>query len=271
MNSAVSVHYAVQTCDSQSYQSSKRFCGTDRTLLSKKSMMSLINSIEDSVKKNPQCQHHVMIYKDRVSQDLDQFLDILTQKNSRPNISISQADLSPGSGIVDSISKCYQWLDNYGKDLVFQIQDDYLFAKSAIFDSIDQFFVAMNEHDTQPIIQPFNDITYWAFGYKNRSTPRLISLGKQGYWIQIYDTSCSFMTSHWQFRQHWDLYNKFLDLIPDLGKPQAKLENASLNYMFTQRGVLGLAPINTLSHHMQTQPDLYVPWQPLWDSIDVNI
>lgn len=271
MTQRVDIHYAVQICDTASYQGSKRFCGDDRTLLSKKSLTSLFLSIEKSLTLNNQGRHNVLLLCDRITDECNQFLDNTIDRFGSEHVHIQRQNLWPKSGIVQSIRQCYQWLDDYGKDLVFQIQDDYLFEPQALGNCIDQFFVAMNEHDTQPIIQPFNDITYWAFGYKNRSTPRLISLGKQGYWIQIYDTSCSFMTSHWQFRQHWDLYDKFFNLIPDFGKPQAKLENASLNYMFTQRGVLGLAPINTLSHHMQTQPDLYVPWQPLWDSIDVNI
>jgi len=271
MKNSITIHYAVQVCDTKSYQSSNRFCGDNRTLLSKKSLRSLIQSIEHAAQQHLHCFHHVMIVKDKVSSELNQFIETLLSRNKEPNVQIESHDLYPESGIVDSIRYCYKWLDKHGKNLVFQIQDDYLFCPTAILNSIDQFYIIFNELQTHSIIQPFNDITYWGFTYKNQTTPRLISLGKQGYWIQIYDTSCSFLTSHWQFRQHWDLYEKFFKLIPDLGKPDAKLENASLNYMFTQKGVLGLTPVNTLSHHMQTQPDLYVDWRPIWDSIDVDI
>jgi hypothetical protein len=212
-----------------------------------------------------------MIVSDSISIELEQFIKKLIQSNTNTNICIEHHNLHPKTGIADSIRYCYQWLTDNGQHLVFQVQDDYLFCESAINDSIGHFYAVKHEADTHPIIQPFNDVTYWAFQYKNRSTPRLISLGKNGYWVQIYDTSCSFLTSHWQFVQHWDLYEKFFELLPKVTPEKFSLENESLNHIFVYRGVLGLAPINTLSHHMQTQPDLYVKWQPLWDNIDVDI
>lgn len=270
MTQQLEVHYAVQICDQASYQGKARFCGSDRTQLSKKSLISLFNAIRATLTGRNSVKHTVLLLHDNTSENLQNFLQKLQTRYQCTALSIEIASLSPRSGIVDSIRQCYQWLDQNGRDLVFQVQDDYLFCESAIVDSIDHYFTSGGDCQTQPIIQPFNDIHYWAVGYKNRSTPRLVSLGKKGYWIQIYDTSCSFMTSHWQFRQHWDLYDRFFDLIPNLGKPDAKLENDSLNYMFTRRGVLGLTPINTLSHHIQTQPDLYVDWRPIWDSINEN-
>ena len=50
------------------------------------------------------------------------------------------------------------------------------------------------------------------------------------------------------------------------------LEQRSLNYMFVQRGVLGLVPVNSLAWHMQMEEDRdpYIPWQPIWDAIDVD-
>ena len=81
--------------------------------------------------------------------------------------------------------------------------------------------------------------------------------------------SCSFLTSHQQFNQHWDLYDKFLELID---KGDDKLENKSLNYILTQRGVLGIVPVNTLSFHLQsdTEKDPHIDYKPLWESIEVT-
>jgi len=270
MTTQIKIHYAVQVCDTASYQGSKRFCGDDRTLLSKKSLTSLLNSIKNTTDTHSNVLHEILIIYDNTSNDLLSYIEKLVEKFQSQCIHIELQSLKPRTGIVDSIRYCYQWLDEHGQDLVFQIQDDYLFSIPTITDCLDHFYLTVNELNTHPVIQPFNDITYWAFGYKNRPTPRLISLGKNGYWIQIYDTSCSFMTSHWQFRQHWDLYDRFFHLIPNLGKKDSKLENDSLNYIFTKRAVLGLTPINTLSHHIQTQPDLYIDWRPLWDSIAVD-
>lgn len=263
------VHYAVQTCDVKSFQNPERFCGSDRTLLCKKSIRSLINSIQHCGTARPDTKHVINIIKDTCSEDLSSYLQTLVQENAHDNIDIQLSDLGAATGIVASIRNCYEWLDRAGQDLVFQVQDDYLFSVACVQDSVEHFYTALSDTQTECIIQPYNDITYWYFQYKNRSTPRLISLGKKGYWIQIYDTSCSFLTSHRQFRQHWDLYERFFELIPTATSDNPVLENRSLNYMFTQRGVLGLAPVNTLSHHIQTQPDLYVDWRALWDDIKV--
>jgi hypothetical protein len=81
--------------------------------------------------------------------------------------------------------------------------------------------------------------------------------------------SCSFLTSHQQFSQHWDLYNYFFELIDK--KETNKLENVSLNYMLAKRGVLGLIPINSLAFHLQSdlEKDPYIDWESLWNSINL--
>jgi hypothetical protein len=265
----VKIHYAVQCCDVKSYQNSQRICGDDRTLLSKKSIKSLLNSIKRCHELKLKTKHHVMIVEDNASQELIEFVKKEIQNGSTEDVIIELHSLKPKTGIVDSIRYCYEWLDKNGKDIVFQIQDDYLFSVDAIHESVNHFFLVLNELQTHAIIQPFNDVNYWLHEYRNKSTPRLISLGQKGYWIQIYDTSCSFLTSHQQFVRHWDLYDKFFELIPKANAENNVLENRSLNYMFTKKNVLGLTPINTLSHHIQSQPDLYVDWKSIWNETEV--
>jgi hypothetical protein len=65
------------------------------------------------------------------------------------------------------------------------------------------------------------------------------------------------------------LYDKFLHLTEHKDKG---LERKSLNYLFTQRGILGLVPINSMAFHMQSdfEKDPYIDWKPIWDSINVT-
>ena len=262
----IKVHYAIQVCDSASYQGSERFCGKDRTLLSKKSILSLLESIEFCLAdKQNSSEHLVHIIYDNSSDNLIGWLHCLSEKYS--NIKISLESLAK-TGIVESIRRCYQWLTDNGSQFIFQVQDDYLFDRSAIKESINIFYNLYNKTQTHAIIQPFNDVNYWATEYRYRATPRCIELGTKGYWIQIYDTSCSFFTTHWQFCRHWDLYEEFFRLIPL--REKNNLENKSLNYMFTKRAVLGMTPVNTLSHHIQVTPDPYVDWRNIWDGIKVD-
>ena len=115
------------------------------------------------------------------------------------------------------------------------------------------------------IVSPFNDFWLWLAVYRNSCTPRTVIVGKNRYWIQYYDMSCSFMTSHEQFSKHWDLYHMFFEL---LDKKDPNLERYSLNYMLTQRGVLGLIPVNSIAYQMQTEleQDPHKDWRELCHS-----
>ena len=264
----ICVNYAVQVCDLASYQGGSRFCGDDRTILSKKSLQSLINSIAHCVDQRPSVQHHVMMVHDHTSEDLIKWITAMIDRHNGQSMTLELHALAPRTGIADSIEYCYQWLQQNHSDLIFQVQDDYLFDSWAIYDSLDQFYQIYQDCGIHAVIQPFNDISHWNHLYKNSATPRMISTGCHGYWIQIYDTSCSFMTSQWQFNQHWDLYREFFRLIPE--KSPHGLESRSLNHMFTRRGVLGMTPVNTLSHHIQQYPDPYQSWKKIWDQINIH-
>jgi predicted ribosome-associated RNA-binding protein Tma20 len=265
----VQIHYAVQLCDVFSYQNSRRFCVDDRTLLSKKSIKSLLNSIKKCYELKPYTQHNVMIVEDNASEQLIEFVKKMILEESTENIKIELHSLKPKTGMVESIKYCYEWLSKNGKNIVFQVQDDYLFSLDAIHDSINQFFIVLDELKTHAIIQPFNDYYVWFNNSRNECTPRLISPGQNGYWIQIYNATCSFLTSHEEFNKHWDLYTEFFRLIPLATPENDMLENYSLNYMFVHKGVLGLTPINTLSHHIQFYPDPYISWEKIWNETEV--
>jgi hypothetical protein len=78
------------------------------------------------------------------------------------------------------------------------------------------------------------------------------------------------MTSHTQFNKHWDLYEKFFSINPSKGI-NGDLEAISLNYMLTQRGVLGITPVNSLALHMQGEQEVdpYIDWKEKWNQIKV--
>ena len=274
----ISIHYAFQACDIKSFQGLTRFCGDDRTELSKKSIKSLLMSIENCVEQQPNTVHHVAIIDDHSSDALKEYHKKCQQEFAGTNIKIDIISLDDKQGIAATIGECYHWLSKNGKDLVFQVQDDYMFTTTAIYEMIDLFMQIRNETGSDCVVNPWNDPWLWKAVYRNKPTPRTVIIGSGRYWIQYYDMSCSFMTSHTQFEQHWDLYNMFLFLTGKLAAKDKKfngtndLENRSLNYMFTQRNVLGLVPVDSLAFHMQSDLELdpHQDWRPIWDSIDVT-
>lgn len=267
----INVHYALQVCDafSNSREHSERYCSNDRTLISKKCIRSFMESVKYVSKEKPEVLHTIKIFNDHSSDDLVSFVEDLVKQYSSENIIIEVESLSE-SGIMYSIGKCYEWLKENGKDLVYQVQDDYLFKDDAIFQMIDIFMQVFNDIETMPIVSPFNYPHYWnCKSYKYKSTPRMIVPGKNQYWIQCYDISCSFLTGHQQFVNNWDMIEYFLTLDP---KDSDKLENVSLNRILVDRGQLGLMPFSSLSLHMQSEleKDPYVDWVPLWNKHRVD-
>ena len=64
----------------------------------------------------------------------------------------------------------------------------------------------------------------------------------------------------------------FFYMIDKVNSENNDLENKSINYILTQRGVLGLVPGCNLSFHLQSdiEKDPHIDYRPLWDSIDIT-
>lgn len=267
------IHYALQTCDVSSFQGGDRFASKSRTEISQKCILSFIESVVHCANEIPNFDHHIIIFKDRITDTLSDFINICKEKYSSDRIKIEISEVET-SGIRGSIESCYKWLRDYGKHLVYQVQDDYLFSKHAITSMVSIFNKILIDTGSPPIVYSFNDPYLWQAIYKHTPTPRCIFLGEEGYWIQIYDGSCTFLTSHYNFCSNWDLFEDFFTLTDLWDKNKTgDLENKSLNYMFVKRGILGITPINSVAHHLQTDlyKDPFVDYRPIWDSIDVNV
>jgi len=266
------IHYAMQCCDVANYQTNDRFCTNNRTELSKKSVTSFLNSVKYLAEFEPKTRHYINIFEDNCTEELKQYLKKCEKLYDSKSITIEITSLH-GKGIAKSIQYCYEWLEFNGTNLVYQVQDDYMFTEHALYYSVDMFYQLFQNYNTHAIIAPYIDPDFIRT-YKGRSIPRLIELGRHSYWTQIYDTSCTFLTSHHQFIKHKDLYEMFYELVnmKTVKGHIIDLENKSLNYMFTKRGVLGVTPITGLTFHMQTasEKDPYIDWKPIWDSIKLH-
>lgn len=273
IETSLQVHFAMQLCDSNSFQKQQRVCGDDRTALSQRSLMSFVDSVLVCARQRPLANFTVMLFVDNITASLRDFCHKVVNFDWASNLQISMNDISPATGISDSIRTCYQWMQDHGRQIVGQFQDDYLFVPQAISDSVDILLQVQKQSATDALIAPHHFAAFWREHYRNVSSPRCVMIGRNDYWIQIYDIACTFITTHTQFSQHWDLYDMFLELcrIYQYQGHDHGLESQSLNHMMTQRGVLALVPMRTLSHHVQSQRELdpFQDWQQLWDTIDI--
>lgn len=264
----MNIHYALQTCDIASNQVEKRlYCNTKAELL-KKCVTSFLQSVHKAAERERDIQHQIMIFDDHSTDETIYFLEKCVKILSRDNVKISLTRLE-NRGIMNSIKSCYDWLLQNGTDLVYQVQDDYLFENYAVTEVIDTYFKINQETSTEAIVTPYNAPYLWSEIYRNTTTPRTIFLGERRYWIQIYDISCSFLTSHKNFINNSDILNYFVSLDPR----NPELEKISLNKMMVNRGHLAVCPFESIALHMQGlyEKDPYVDWKLLWDSIDEDI
>jgi len=265
------VKYAVQVCDRFSNQNLKRYCGDDRLLLCKKSIVSFLSSIENLTKKDKGAALHVVrLFSDRSSPEYVKFLRRAIERFSSTDLAIDLVDTKK-PGVMQSIRECYEWMISGDSYAVYQVQDDYLFCHDAIEQMLGIFSQIRKDLNTDSIITSYNDP--WLFlkeeAYRYRPTPRTIVPGLRQYWLQYYDMSCSFLTSPKIIRDNYDLIEKFLSL-PSTGNEQNQLEAISLNYLLVRRGILGLMPFSSVGLHVQaeTEKDPYIDWKSWWDSVE---
>lgn len=264
----MNIHYALQTCDIASNQVNSRYCSDSRHEVTKKCVTSFFQSVHVAAERKKDIQHQIAIFDDHSTKETIYFLEECVKIYSTDNVSVVLFKLDK-KGIMNSIGSCYQWLQDNGKDLVYQVQDDYLFEKSAVSEVIDTYFKILHETGANSLVTPYNAPYLWSEIYRGMTTPRTVFLGEKRYWIQIYDISCSFLTSHNIFINNKDLLDYFLSLDPR----NPELEKISLNKMLVARGNLAVCPFESIALHMQGsyEKDPYVDWKRLWDSIDEDI
>ena len=261
------IHYAVQTCDISFNTVNKRYCSDSKSEVTKKCVTSFLLSVQNASKVNVDVKHEVVIYDDHSTEDTLSYLIKLTEHFSGENLSVKLVQLET-KGIMNSIRACYESMKNSGADLVYQVQDDYMFEPNAIHDMIGIFFQIYHDTKTECVVQSYNCPKWWLWpnNYRYKSVPRAFIIGFNGYWLQTYDTSCSFLTSLNQFNNIWNLCEEFLSNSPT--DPQ--LEANSLNRMFTEMNLIGVLPVQSVALHMQHEDDKdpFIDWETKWNSIE---
>jgi hypothetical protein len=261
----IKIHYALQTCTRDRQEVTSRYCGGTRQELSEKCITSFFLSIEECIRLQPDTHHYVNIIDDNSCAEHVNYLQYIVKYFNKNNLRVH---LTPtrNSGIVETIRECWAWLEQEGVQLVYQVQDDYLFEKKAIYEMIDIFLQITRDVNTHPIVTPYNDPYLWNTTYRYKSTPRVIIPGVSRYWIQTYDIPCTFLTSKLQFSKHWDMYEKFVAL----GANNPRIEVDSINRILVERGVLGVIPVESIALHVQTEleKDPYINWQSRWNNTE---
>lgn len=268
MTDKLYIHYALQTCDTAHRQinGTQRYVPATRSDITKKCVTSFLESVTHAANIETNSVHVVRIFDDHSITETVNFLKLACIQYTKNNVIVELEELTT-HGLIDSVRSCYEFLRDNGKHIVYQVQDDYLFTKSAIYEMIDVFLQVKHDTNSEPIVLSFNHPFFWQEIYRYKPIPRVVVPGHARYWIQLYEAPCTFLTGLQQFKQHWDLYEKFFYLLEkDPEDPAIEIDTFN---QIHKRNVLLLTPMTSVALHLQSVSDIdpYVDWKPIWDSI----
>ena len=265
------VNYALQTYDIASNYCFNRYCTNDKKELVHKCVSSFLKSVQYAAMLNPNNTHRVMVFDNGSTSDTIDLINRAAEKLSRENFKIELNQINTGS-MIESIRRCYEWLRDTEGDIVYLVQDDYLYTEDAVHQMIDIFTKILEEAKHYCIVYPFNTPDNWLQQYRLRTTPRMIHPGERQYWIQCFDISCAFMTAREQLKKQWHWIDYFMSIDQVRGlHGSGNLENISLNKIMVDEKVMALMPFESVALHMQgeREKDPYIDWKKRWDSIEL--
>lgn len=248
--------------DSQHYlklNEHKRYCNTSKSEVQRRCTRSLVESMNYAKELLLDTEFELVVYDDHSDesavQELKNNLSIATFK--------TQFNALDTYGIMPSILKCYEHGRDYGKEIVYFAQDDYLYDTTAIYDMILTMISTSEKLKNFTSIYPYND-PYKYIPENTAITSHIIQEQGRHWRTQIMTASC-FMTHHKVITDNWDLFEA-------MGKHTVTgdMEDKTINQLFRTRGYYLFTPIPSLALHMQydTEKDPFIDWTTWWDRYD---
>lgn len=263
--SEVNFHYSY-ILDNFKYDTNKAL------LVSSKCFISFYKSIEYCIEHFPESKHTVGIfYKSYENQKLFETIKKLLPEVDNPKFIFEYINISEQgeNGRLSAFKQGMHWLQSRGEQFVFNVQDDYLFHEPAIY----EMFIVSNQVKFNSgydiLTSPFNKFKLWLTVHGNSRSPKIITTDGGYSWFQYFDLTNSFMTTHKQFSECWDLYDKFFSNNFNFSK---NIFN-SLNVMMHAKQNFGFIPTNNLAYHITSdiEESNDESWKTLWNSINVTL
>jgi predicted SAM-dependent methyltransferase len=166
-------------------------------------------------------------------------------------------------GIMPSILRCYEHGRDYGKEIVYFAQDDYLYDTTALYDMIETMMFTSHALGNYTSIYPYDDP--YKYIPENTAVQSHIIRRQGRHWRTLPMTASCFMTHHKVITDNWDVFEA-------MGKHpvDSKMEDNTINQLFRKRGYYLFVPIPSLALHMQydTEEDDQINWREWWDRYD---
>ena len=202
---------------------------------SKKENLAVIRNILDKSKENFEIINH----------NHSEHLNVIKEQKSKNTFSN-----------LSSLLKCFEIGKNYGEDLIYFIEDDYLHFRSSLEEMVGTYERIASQLNKDLIICP-SDYPYL---YMNNEKTNLL-IGSKRHWRTINKSLCSFMTSKNILNKYWDnFYQNCLDRHDPFEK--------YLNLIYEKE--VCISPVKSLSIHMTNINSSYglspfINYKSLWE------
>ena len=207
---------------------------------------------DDSMEENLKKMSH-MINNSKID------IEIINHKNNIHKNIIKKQTNSTTFSNLSSLLKCFEIAKDEGKDLVFFVEDDYIFFESALDEIVASYERISSQTNRELFICP----TDYPYFYMDSQKTNIL-IGSKRHWRLVSKTLCSFITSHTLIKKYW---SNFYDNCLDRHDPFEKY----LNKIYEKE--ICISPIKSLSLHMTNINSSYglspfIDYKKLWDEND---
>jgi hypothetical protein len=248
-------------------QNKKRIFDQPKIEYAKRSLYSLIKSIENLNEKYPSIIVNLVIVDDKSKKNnLDQINKLLSEK--KINYEIINHDNSEHKSVIkeqknietysnlSSLLKCFQIGKKEGVDMIYFVEDDYIHFKSSLEEMVGTYERISSQLNNELFICP----TDYPYLYTNNNKTNLL-IGSNRHWRTINRSLCTFMTSKFFIDKYWDnFYKNCLDRHVPFEK--------YINQLYEKE--ICISPIKSLSIHMTNINSSYglspfIDYKSIWD------
>lgn len=232
-----------------------RYGSSDKAEITKRCVRSLVSSMNYAQTRLPNFKFELQVLDDHSD---EKSIEILKQTLETAQFKTSLDHLET-RGIMPSILKCYEYGHEHGQDLVYFVQDDYLYDEPAIYEMVLDFVKFSQSVGNWVALYPFDDP--WSYTPDNVS-PTIVILGKRRHWRRNFKVASPFMVHIETLRKQWDLFYAM-----GTHEITGDMEENTINKLFHERGVMLFTPIPSLALHFQydMNKDPYIDWKRWWD------
>lgn len=157
-----------------------------------------------------------------------------------------------GTGNGPSLKFNVDYALNKCEDLIFMVEDDWLFKPEAIDQMLRTYFM-FKEKGIETVIHPAD----YPDRYYREMYPSFIYVGNDRHWRTIKHTTCTIMFNHSTLKDHYSHFEglKNFGVVPGWGEDQC------LNKVYEH--VMCLSPMPSLATHYQHPAHM----SPFWDKV----